>query len=330
MPWNFPFWQTIRFAAPALAAGNGAILKHASNVPQCSLAIEAVFRDAGAPKGLFAALLLEGSHVTPVLEDRRIAAVTLTGSTPVGKQIAAHAGGLLKKHVLELGGSDPFIVLADADLAAAAKMAVKSRYQNAGQSCIAAKRFIVEEAVADRFLELFCDNVKALKVGDPMERDTGIGPMARADLRDALAAQVEKTVAQGAMLVLGGSPIDRPGFFYAPTVLDRVEPSMTAAIEETFGPVAALMRVDEAEQAVAVANSVAYGLGAELWTADLDRAHALAHRIESGSVFINGMVSSDPRLPFGGVKQSGYGRELGKFGIREFTNIKTVWVGPAR
>jgi succinate-semialdehyde dehydrogenase/glutarate-semialdehyde dehydrogenase len=330
MPWNFPFWQTIRFAAPALAAGNGAVLKHASNVPQCSLALEAVFSDAGAPRGLFTTLLLEASRVRPVLEDRRIAAVTLTGSSAVGRQIASQAGAVLKKQVLELGGSDPFIVLADADLEAAARTAVKSRFQDDGQSCIAAKRFIVEEAVADRFTELFCACTRALKVGDPMDRGTQVGPMARGNLRDDLDTQVRKSVAEGARLVLGGHPVDGPGFFYEPTILDGVTPKMTAGREETFGPVAALMRVANADEAIAVANETEYGLGAALWTANVDRARSLARRIEAGSVFINGMVASDPRVPFGGVKHSGYGRELGEFGIREFTNIKTVWIGPAR
>lgn len=330
MPWNYPFWQVLRFAAPALAAGNGIILKHANNVPQCALALAALFRDAGTPAGLFATLLVEAAQVKALIEDPRIAALTLTGSTPVGKLVAAQAGAVLKKQVLELGGSDPFIVLADADLEAAAKTAVKARFINVGQSCINGKRFIVEAAIADRFAELFVQHTRALKLGDPMQRDVTIGPMARGNLRAELHAQVEKTVAQGATLLLGGRFHDGPGFFYEPTVLDHVTPGMVAAQEETFGPAAAIMRVRDAEEAIAVANSLDYGLGAALWTTDLQRAAALARRIEAGAVFINGMVASDPRLPFGGIKQSGYGRELGSHGAREFTNIKTVWVGPAR
>lgn len=330
MPWNYPFWQMIRFAAPALAAGNGAVLKHANNVPQCALAIEEVFRDAGAPAGLMTTLLIDSSKVRAIIEDPRIAAVTLTGSTPVGKQVASQAGAVLKKQVLELGGSDPFIVLADADVETAAKVAVKARFQNVGQSCIAAKRFIVEASVADRFTAAFCEHAKALKVGDPLQRDTTIGPMARANLRADLHDQVQRTLKEGATLALGGHLIDGPGFFYEPTVLDHVSPTMVAAMEETFGPAAAIIRVKDADEAVAVANGLDYGLGAALWTSDLARAHRLSRRIEAGAVFINGMVASDPRLPFGGIKQSGYGRELGSFGIREFTNIKTVWVGPVR
>ncbi|HZE91513.1 MAG TPA: NAD-dependent succinate-semialdehyde dehydrogenase, partial [Rhizobacter sp.] len=311
MPWNYPFWQAMRFAAPALAAGNGIVLKHASNVPQCALALEQVFRDAGAPAGLFTTLLVDSKRVRALIEDPRISAVTLTGSTPAGKQVASQAGAVLKKQVLELGGSDPFIVLADADIESAARTAAKARFQNAGQSCIAAKRFIVEASVADRFAELFCAHVKALKVGDPMQRDVGIGPMARGNLRAELHAQVEKSMAQGAKLMLGGRAVDGPGFFYEPTVLDHVPPNAAVATQETFGPAAALLRVKDVDAALAMANALDYGLGAALWTSDLQRAETLARRIEAGAVFINGMVASDPRLPFGGVKQSGYGRELG-------------------
>lgn len=330
MPWNYPLWQVMRFAAPAIAAGNGVILKHANNVPQCALAIEELFRDAGTPAGLFASLMVDSSRVKGLIEDRRIAAVTLTGSTPVGKLVAAQAGAVLKKQVLELGGSDPFIVLADADLEAAARTAVKARFINVGQSCINGKRFIVEAAVADRFTELFVQYASQLKIGDPMQRDVTIGPLARADLRANLHDQVQRTIAQGARLLLGGRFCDGRGFFYQPTVLDGVTPAMVAASEETFGPAAAIMRVKDVDEAVAVANGLDYGLGAALWTTDIDRAHALTRRIEAGAVFVNGLVASDPRLPFGGIKQSGYGRELGVHGAREFTNVKTVWVGPAR
>jgi acyl-CoA reductase-like NAD-dependent aldehyde dehydrogenase len=330
MPWNYPFWQVMRFAAPALAAGNGIVLKHANNVPQCALAIEQLFRDASAPEGLFATLLVEASEVKRLIEDPRIAAVTLTGSTPVGKLVAAQAGSVLKKQVLELGGSDAFIVLADADLELAARTAVKARFQNVGQSCISAKRFIVVESVADRFTELFCQYAAQLKVGDPMQRDVTIGPMARANLRAELHSQVERSLAQGAKLLLGGQPVDGPGFFYQPTVLDQVTSDMAAGCEETFGPVAAIMRVKDTEAAIALANSLDYGLGAGLWTQNIEEGACLARRIEAGAVFINGLVASDPRYPFGGIKQSGYGRELGVHGAREFTNIKTVWIGPAR
>jgi succinate-semialdehyde dehydrogenase / glutarate-semialdehyde dehydrogenase len=334
MPWNYPFWQVLRFAAPALAAGNGIVLKHANNVPQCALALENLFRDAlrevNAPPSLFATVLVDASRVKDLIKDPRIAALTLTGSTPVGKLVASQAGAVLKKQVLELGGSDAFIILADADLEAAARTAVKARFINVGQSCINGKRFIVEAAVAQRFTELFVEHTRALKIGNPMERDVSIGPMARANLREDLHRQVSQSIEQGARLLLGGSSIEGPGYFYQPTVLDQVEPQMVAACEETFGPAAAILSVKDAQEAVKLTNSLDYGLGAALWTSDLDRAHALSHEIEAGAVFINGLVASDPRLPFGGIKQSGYGRELGVHGAREFTNIKTVWVGPAR
>jgi succinate-semialdehyde dehydrogenase/glutarate-semialdehyde dehydrogenase len=330
MPWNYPFWQLFRFLAPALAAGNGAILKHASNVPQCALAIEEVLREAGSPEGLFRTLLIGPSMVEGLIADPRIAAVTLTGSTEVGSLVASQAGSHIKKQVLELGGSDPFIVLADADVQEAAAVAVRARFLNVGQSCIAAKRFIVEESVADAFVEALCTHVRALKVTDPMQRDSNIGPMARANLRDDLHSQVQRTVAAGAELKLGGKPVDGPGYFYEPTVLDRVTPDMAAFTEETFGPAAAVIRVKDTDEAIRLANATEFGLGAALWTRDLDRARKLARRIEAGAVFINGMVASDPRLPFGGVKKSGYGRELSAFGIREFTNIKSVWIGPAQ
>lgn len=330
MPWNYPFWQYFRFAAPALAAGNGAILKHANNVPDCALAVQEVMETAGVPAGLTATLLVDTSKVAGIIADPRIAAVTLTGSTEVGAIVAAQAGTALKKQVLELGGSDPFIVLADADLETAAETAVRARYINVGQSCVNAKRFIVEEAVAERFTTLFCEGAAALKIGDPMARDTKIGPMARENLRQTLHGQVERSIAEGAVLRLGGRMPDGPGAYYPPTVLDGVTPGMTAFVEETFGPVAAIVRAKDADHAIDLANDSAYGLGAALWTADLTRARALARRIEAGAVFINGMTASDPRYPFGGIKRSGYGRELGVYGIREFVNIKTVWIGPAK
>ena len=329
MPWNYPFWQVMRAAVPAMAAGNGVVLKHAGNVPQCALALASLFEEAGAPAGLFGVLLIDSSAVRAVIEDPRIAAVTFTGSTPVGRAIASQAGNALKKQVLELGGSDPFIVLADADVQAAAKAAVKARFQNTGQSCISAKRFIVEDAVADEFANAMCELTAKLVVGDPLVAGTEIGPMARANLRDELHAQVEASVAQGAVLRVGGHALTQTGHFYAPTVLDHVGVDMVAAREETFGPVAAIIRVRNAEEAVSVANSTEFGLGAALWTSDLTRARRLSRQIEAGAVFVNGVVASDARLPFGGIKQSGYGRELGVHGLREFTNIKIVWTGPA-
>ena len=328
MPWNYPFWQVFRFAAPALMAGNGALLKHASNIPQCALAVGSAFEEAGFPRGLFHTLLLVGADVEPVVRDRRVSAVTLTGSSDVGARVAAVAGSALKKTVLELGGSDPFIVLADADIAAAAATAVRARNQNTGQSCIAAKRFLIAEAIADEFEERFARGVGALRLGDPLDPATQVGPLARSDLRDALERQVEESVRQGARVLVGGRRRDGPGYFYEPTVLTGVRDAMPVLAEETFGPVAAVRRVADAEEAVAVANGSDYGLGAAIWTGDVARGEALARSIESGAVFVNGMVASDPRLPFGGVKQSGWGRELGPFGIREFTNIQTIWIGP--
>ncbi|MFS2042326.1 MULTISPECIES: NAD-dependent succinate-semialdehyde dehydrogenase [Rhizobium/Agrobacterium group] len=330
MPWNYPFWQYFRFAAPALAAGNGAILKHANNVPESAMAVQEVMEKAGVPAGLTASLLIDVSKVAGLIADDRIAAVTLTGSTEVGAIVASQAGKALKKQVLELGGSDPFIVLADADIDAAAETAVKARYINVGQSCVNAKRFIVEASIADRFVELFVEKATALKIGDPMERDTKIGPMARANLRDTLHSQVKRSLAEGAVLKLGGEPVEGDGFYYPPTVLDHVKPGMVAFCEETFGPVAAIIRVKDAEEAVAVANDTEFGLGAALWTSDIAKAKEMSRQIEAGAVFINGMTASDPRYPFGGIKRSGYGRELGVYGIREFVNIKTVWIGPAK
>lgn len=327
MPWNFPFWQVFRFAAPALMAGNAVILKHASNVPQCALAIEDVFRNAGSPPGVFQTVLIPGSAVRPLIEDVRVRGVTLTGSDDTGAMVAEASGRALKKTVLELGGSDPFIVLDDADLRAAAETGVRARNQNTGQSCIAAKRFIVVERVADEFERLLIDGTAALRVGDPRERDTQVGPLARADLRDALEDQVERSLAAGARLATGGQRLERRGYFYAPTVLTSVAPEMPVAREETFGPVAAVIRAKDSQEAVAIANDSRFGLGASLWTRDISLGKQLARELETGSVFINGMVVSDPRLPFGGVKRSGYGRELSDFGIREFVNVQTVWIG---
>ena len=329
MPWNFPFWQVFRFAAPALMAGNTALLKHASNVSQCALAIEEVFREAGFPAGTFQALLISGPAAERLIEDSRIQAVTLTGSDSTGARVGGASGRALKKSVLELGGSDPFIVLKDADLASAAETAARARNQNTGQSCIAAKRFIVDEDIAEEFERLLTEQVAALRTGDPTRRDTQVGPLARSDLRDALHSQVTRSTDAGARVALGGRPLEGRGYFYEPTVLTGVKPEMAAAAEETFGPVAAVLRARNADEAVALANDSPYGLGANLWTADIERARALAAQVQAGSVFINGMVASDPRLPFGGIKRSGYGRELSEFGIREFVNVQTVWIGPA-
>lgn len=330
MPWNYPFWQVMRAAAPVLVGGNGMVLKHASNVPQCALALEQVFVEAGLPEGLFTTLLVESSAVQGLIQDDRIAAVTFTGSTPVGRSIAAQAGQALKKQVLELGGSDPFVVLADADIEAAAAVAVKARFSNTGQSCISAKRFIVERSIADRFAEAFVAGARKLVVGDPLQANTTIGSMARGKLRDELHVQVRASVREGAQVLIGGQPVEGPGAYYEPTILDHVTPGMTVAMEETFGPAAAILRVASADEAIAVANDTPFGLGASLWSRDLDRARQLSRRIEAGAVFVNGLVASDPRLPFGGTKQSGYGRELGHLGLHEFMNIKTVWTGPVR
>jgi succinate-semialdehyde dehydrogenase/glutarate-semialdehyde dehydrogenase len=329
MPWNFPYWQAFRAAVPALTAGNVVVLKHASNVTGCALAIEDVFRSSGFPPASFRTLVLGGAAMEPVVLDDRIAAVTLTGSEAAGSAVGALAGRGIKKTVMELGGSDAFVVLADADLEQAAEIGVRSRFQNAGQSCIAAKRFIIEEPVYDRYVALFVERARALKVGDPMQRDTKVGPLARHDLRDELAAQVRATVAAGGTLVLGGEPVGGPGAYFAPTVVGECKIGMRMADEETFGPAAAMFRARDADDAVTLANSSRYGLGGNLWTRDVARAERLATRLESGNVFINGMTASDPRLPFGGVKKSGLGRELSVFGIREFVNVQTVWIGPA-
>jgi acyl-CoA reductase-like NAD-dependent aldehyde dehydrogenase len=329
MPWNFPFWQVVRFAAPAFMAGNAALLKHASNVPQCALAIEEAIRDAGFPEGLLRTVLVSGAAIEPIIADDRIRAVTLTGSSDTGSRIAELAGRALKKTVLELGGSDPFIVLADADIEAAAATGVRARNQNNGQSCIAAKRFIVVESIAADFERSFAKGVEDLVVGDPMDPKTQVGPLARRDLLDTLERQVDGSVRAGARVLTGGERISGKGYFFRPTVLGNVTPDMPAFREETFGPAAAVVRVRDADEAVRVANDSAYGLGASIWTRDAALGERLARRIESGSVFVNGMVASDPRLPFGGIKRSGYGRELSSFGAREFTNVQTIWIGPA-
>src|SRR5205814_7407335 len=304
MPWNFPFWQVFRFAAPALMAGNAAILKHASNVPRCALTIAEIFRDAGFPRGLFATVLIGSSAVGSLIADRRIAAVTLTGSDRAGSQVAERAGRELKKTVLELGGSDPFIVLADADVGAAAVAAADARLVNSGQSCIAAKRFIVVEAVAERFLDRFVQELRSRRVGDPLARETQVGPQARVDLRDALHRQVEESVKRGAKLLLGGQVPPGKGAFYPATLLTAVDKGMPAFDEETFGPVAAVIRAKDEADAVRLANDSQFGLGASLWTQDRARAERMAAQIEAGSVFVNGLVKSDPRLPFGGIKRS--------------------------
>jgi succinate-semialdehyde dehydrogenase/glutarate-semialdehyde dehydrogenase len=326
MPWNFPFWQVFRFAAPALVGGNTGLLKHASNVPQCALAIEAVLADAGFPAGVFRTLMIGSSRVAGVIADPRVQAVTLTGSEPAGRQVAATAGSYLKKTVLELGGSDPFIVLEDADLELAVEQAVTSRFLNTGQSCIAAKRFIVVEPVADAFVERFRAAVEALGMGDPLDEANRLGPMARADLREELHRQVEESIAQGALAVTGCRVPSGPGAFYPPSILDRVGPGMCAWSEELFGPVASIIRVADEAEAVRVANDTEFGLGGSVWTRDSDRGERIARQLECGCAFVNGLVKSDPRLPFGGVKHSGYGRELSILGIREFLNAKTVWI----
>ncbi|MHB1587528.1 MAG: NAD-dependent succinate-semialdehyde dehydrogenase [Acidiferrobacteraceae bacterium] len=326
MPWNFPFWQVFRFAAPALAAGNVALVKLASNVPQCSLAIEHIWAEAGAPVGVFQSLLIGADLVESLIADVRVRAVTLTGSAAAGRKVAAVAGAHLKKTVLELGGSDAFVVLSDADLELAARVGVTSRFLNGGQSCIAAKRFIVVREVADEFLERLVAGARALTVGDPRREDTMIGPLAREDLRGTLQLQVDDAVARGARTLTGGSPLPGVGYFYPPTVLADVGPDMRAYREELFGPVASVIRARDEDDARRIADDTPYGLGASVFSRDTGRAEAFVRRLECGSAFVNGLVKSDPRLPFGGVKASGYGRELSGHGIREFVNIKTLWV----
>jgi succinate-semialdehyde dehydrogenase/glutarate-semialdehyde dehydrogenase len=327
MPWNFPFWQVFRFAAPALMAGNVGLLKHASNVFGCARAIEEVFSEAGLPTGVFQSLIVSSKSASELIDHPAVQAVTLTGSEPAGMEVAARAGRALKKTVLELGGSDPFIVLDDVDVAAVAGEAARSRTLNAGQSCIAAKRFIVMQSVEAAFTEALRSELEALRVGDPLDAATEVGPLAREDLLEELDGLVQRSVAAGARLVSGGRRLDGPGYFYAPTLLAGVRPGMPAAEEETFGPVAAVIPVASEQQAVEVANASRYGLGASIWSGDLERAERRVPGIEAGHVAVNGIVKSDPRLPFGGIKRSGYGRELAGFGIREFVNVKSVWIG---
>jgi succinate-semialdehyde dehydrogenase/glutarate-semialdehyde dehydrogenase len=327
MPWNFPFWQVFRFAVPALMAGNVGLLKHASNVPQCALAIEDIFRRAGFPDGSFQTLLVGSDAVESILKDDRVVAATLTGSEPAGRSVASIAGRQIKKTVLELGGSDPFIVMPSADFEKAVETAVKARTINNGQSCIAAKRFIIADEIYDKFAARFVEGMKALRIGNPMEESTDIGPLATPQIVNDLAEQVKRAIASGVRILTGGHKLDRPGNFYEPTVLDNIDPSSAVSCEEIFGPVAMLFRVKNIDEAISLANATPFGLGSAAWTNDHTEQTRFIEELEAGSVFINGMVASDPRLPFGGVKNSGYGRELAEFGIREFVNIKTVWVG---
>jgi succinate-semialdehyde dehydrogenase/glutarate-semialdehyde dehydrogenase len=326
MPWNFPFWQVFRFAAPGLMAGNVGVLKHASNVPQCALNIEDVFRAAGFPDAVFQTLLVGSDKVPRIIEDRRVAAATLTGSVEAGRSVAAAAGRQIKKVVLELGGSDPFIVMPSGNLERTAATAVQARTINNGQSCIAAKRFIVHEAVADRFERAFVERMRSLKVGDPMDELIDVGPLATREVLEGLDEQVRRSVRAGARVLCGGTRLDGPGFFYSPTVLADIPPGTPAHDEEMFGPVASIFRARDISHAIEIANDTAFGLGASLWSNDERERAVFVDRIEAGMAFVNGMVASDPRMPFGGVKDSGFGRELAVNGIREFVNIKTVCV----
>ena len=328
MPWNFPYWQIFRFAAPALMAGNTIVLKHASNVSRVALEVERIIQEAGLPKGVLRTVLVHGSEATRLIEDERIAAITLTGSEEAGVSVASASGRALKKHVLELGGSDAFIILEDADLDKAAKAATIARFQNAGQSCIASKRFIVVERVAKEFEHKFVDMASSLRMGNPLDYKTQIGPLARRDLRDTLHEQVQASVNMGARILLGGNLLEGIGNFYAPTIVTGVTPDMPMFREETFGPAAAIIHARDVDHAIELANDSRYGLSCSLWTRDIGKGRELAAQIEAGGCFINGMSISDPRLPFGGIKHSGYGRELAAFGIREFVNIQTVWIGP--
>lgn len=326
MPWNFPFWQVFRFAAPALAAGNVGVLKHASSVPRCALAIERILLEAGAPEGVFQSIFLSGEQASGAIGDRRIRGVTLTGSTRAGHEVASAAGRALKPMVMELGGSDPFLVFADADLEKAAKVAAASRCLNAGQSCISAKRFLVEASAYQRFRDDFVAHLEAKKMGDPRQPGVELGPLARADLRDELARQVAAAVAAGARILCGGQVPKGPGAFYPPTAFEGLDPAAPEAQEELFGPAAALYSFEDEEEALEIANGTPFGLGASLWSSDRDRIDRLVPELECGSVFVGGLVKSDPRLPFGGVKESGFGRELAAEGLREFTNVKTLWI----
>jgi len=327
MPWNFPFWQVFRFAAPALMAGNVGLLKHSANVPQCALAIEDLFRRAGFDEGIFQTLLIEAAQAEKVIVDQRVKAVTLTGSDRAGSAVASVAAREIKKSVLELGGSDPFIVMPSADFEEAVSTGVKARMINTGQSCIAAKRFFIADQVYDKFLKEFVERIRSLKVGDPLDEETEIGPLATENILNGVHEQVQKSVAAGAKLLTGGNRIHGPGFFYEPTVLVDVPKDSPAFREEIFGPVASVFRVRDNAEAIEMANDNVYGLGASVWTTDQKEQELFASELETGMVFVNAMVASDPRLPFGGVKRSGFGRELGAAGIREFTNTKTVWIG---
>jgi succinate-semialdehyde dehydrogenase/glutarate-semialdehyde dehydrogenase len=326
MPWNFPFWQVFRFAAPALMAGNAVILKHSSNVPACALAIEELFRLAGFPENVFRTLMISSRQVDAVIENDRVKGVTITGSAHAGGKVASTAGRMLKKCVMELGGSDPFIVLADADIEEAALTAARARCINSGQSCIAAKRFIIEDTVYTAFMERFKKAMESLVVGDPLDEAVQVGPQARDDLMQELQAQVEESVALGAEIILGGKPLERRGYFYPPTILAGVKPGMKAYHEELFGPVASIIAVSNLDQAVEVANDTPFGLGGSVWTRERRKGEEVAARLDAGVVFVNGQVKSDPRLPFGGIKGSGYGRELSHYGIKEFVNIQTIWI----
>lgn len=326
MPWNYPFWQVMRFAAPAVMAGNVVVLKHAANVPQCALQVEELFRSAGFPPGVFQTLLVGRDRVDKLLEDPRVAAATLTGSETAGIDIGIAAAKRVKKVVLELGGTDPFIVMPSADLEAAVATGVKARTVNNGESCISAKRFILAEPIADEFERKFAAKIASLKVGDPFEEGVDVGPLVGADAVAGLDEQVKQTVKMGARVLAGGRRLDRPGYFYAPTVLTNIPEGSPGDCEELFGPVACCYRAKDAGDAIRIANSSRYGLGSSVWTSDRTEAECFIRELESGMVFINQMVASDPRVPFGGVKRSGHGRELGVFGIREFTNTKTVWI----
>ncbi|NPA36474.1 MAG: NAD-dependent succinate-semialdehyde dehydrogenase [Chlorobi bacterium] len=327
MPWNFPFWQVFRFAAPALMGGNTGLLKHASNVPGCSIAIEEVIEEAGFPDNVFRSLLIPSNKVDMVIKDKRVKAVTLTGSTPAGKSVAALAGKYLKKTVLELGGSDPYIILEDADLELAVNACVTGRLINAGQSCIGAKRFVAVDAVYDRFEEMFLEKMKQVRYGDPFEETVDIGPLARNNLREELQVQVDMSVEKGARLLIGGEIPEVPGYYYPPTVLSDVKPGMPAYHDELFGPVASLIRAKDEADAIRIANDTSFGLGGAVFTQNIERGKEIAEfEIEAGSCFVNDFVRSDPRLPFGGIKGSGYGRELSHFGMKEFQNIKTVYI----
>jgi succinate-semialdehyde dehydrogenase/glutarate-semialdehyde dehydrogenase len=326
MPWNFPFWQVFRCAAPAIAAGNPVLLKHASNVPRCALEIERLFEDAGAPDGVFSTLLIDARRAEAVVADPRVRGVSLTGSDAAGRRVASIAGENLKRTVLELGGSDAFVVLEDADLDEAVATAVRSRFMNAGQSCIAAKRFIVVDAIAEAFVARLRTAIEALAPGDPLDPKTTLAPLARADLRDTLHEQVLASLDAGARLILGGQPLDRPGWFYAATLLDAVGPGMPAYDDELFGPVAAVLHAADEDEALEIVNDTRFGLGGSVWTRDSARGERFARRMACGCAFVNGLVKSDPRLPFGGIKESGYGRELGALGIHELVNTKTLWI----